>query len=402
MAWCTGDRAGLGHAPAPRGAVLGLFQDDARADGPQCLVVTDVAAEGLDLRRAARVVHYDLPWTPMRLEQREGRAVRLGSARPSVDVVRFEPPPVLDAALKLGAGLARKASLPARAGLGAKGVRLWRWRSELADRVGDGPGAAGTAAVQLTTAEIGPGILAGYELHAVQPSRSGRLAAVVGWLDAGGRWVEEDAIVTARVLAALRSEVALPADRHRISAALDRLAGPIRAHLARVGVRRWTTAEPEPAARALAVRLGGGVREAARRRDGALLARLERALAFAAGGHTAGEALLVRRLAAADPRELTQCVGTPAGSHAALGGDRGAGDGPGAIRAVGVTGWGSGPEDDPTPGQLIRQGSSGCGSSRRVPGSLHSSIARCHRCQASSTAAWRVSGRAASPSRRPL
>ena len=308
VAWCTGDRAGLGHAPAPRGAVLGLFQDDARADGPQCLVVTDVAAEGLDLRRAARVVHYDLPWTPMRLEQREGRAVRLGSARPSVDVVRFEPPSVLDAALKLGAGLARKALLPARAGLGAKGVRLWRWRSELADQVGDGPGAAGTAAVQLTTAEIGPGILAGYELHAVQPSRSGRLAAVVGWLDAGGRWVEEDDVVSARVLAALRSEVALPAEPHRISTALDRLAGPIRAHLARVGVRRWTTAEPEPAARALAVRLGGSVREAARRRDGALLARLERALAFAAGGHTAGEALLVRRLAAADPRELSSAL----------------------------------------------------------------------------------------------
>jgi hypothetical protein len=39
------------------------------------------------------------------------------------------------------------------------------------------------------------------------------------------------------------------------------------------------------------------VRAAARRRDGGELVRLERALAFVAGGHTAGEAMLVRRLA---------------------------------------------------------------------------------------------------------
>ena len=112
---------------------------------PPCLVVTDVAAEGLDLRRAARVVHYDLPWTPMRLEQREGRAVRLGSARELVEVVRFLPPPALDATLELGERLRRKAELPARAGLGADGMRLWRWRSALADELRDRPAVSGSA-----------------------------------------------------------------------------------------------------------------------------------------------------------------------------------------------------------------------------------------------------------------
>ncbi|HUR94759.1 MAG TPA: DEAD/DEAH box helicase, partial [Gemmatimonadales bacterium] len=138
IAWCTGERAGLGHAPCSRAMVLGWFRETSAAPAPRCLVVTDVAAEGLDLRRAARVVHYDLPWTATRLEQREGRAVRLGSGHDQVEVVRFLPPPALDAALRLGEHLARKAALPGRTGLGAEGLRLWRWRAALADRLGRG------------------------------------------------------------------------------------------------------------------------------------------------------------------------------------------------------------------------------------------------------------------------
>ena len=95
-AWCTGVRAGLGSCPLPRATVLGWFREVVAAAGPRPpvrhLVATDVAAEGLDLQRAARVVHYDLPWTPMRLEQREGRALRLGSLHPMVEVVTLSPP----------------------------------------------------------------------------------------------------------------------------------------------------------------------------------------------------------------------------------------------------------------------------------------------------------------------
>jgi superfamily II DNA or RNA helicase len=47
------------------------------------LIATDVASQGLNLQYRARwVVHFDVPWTPMRLEQRIGRVDRIGQTRP--------------------------------------------------------------------------------------------------------------------------------------------------------------------------------------------------------------------------------------------------------------------------------------------------------------------------------
>ena len=315
VAWCTGERAGLGLLPAPRAAVLGWFRDELawEAQGlapPSCLVVTDVAAEGLDLRRAARVVHYDLPWTPMRLEQREGRAVRLGSARDLVEVVRFIPPPAFDAALELGDRLRRKAALPALAGLGADGVRLWRWRSALVDQLGDGQAVSGSA-----LACRGRGVLAGFELLALRHGECQCIGSVVGWLGPDGSWSEDESVVAERLRAAAACDNRALPTAAVIRQALDRLVGPVRARLALAAARRWTAAEPDTAARRLALRLGELVRTAARRRDGRELTRLERALAFVAGGHTAGEAMLVRRLADADADALAACLtGIPATS----------------------------------------------------------------------------------------
>ena len=46
------------------------------------LVATDAASEGLNLHRNARyLLHYDCPWNPSRLEQRNGRIDRYGQAR---------------------------------------------------------------------------------------------------------------------------------------------------------------------------------------------------------------------------------------------------------------------------------------------------------------------------------
>jgi len=46
------------------------------------LVATDVASEGLNLQHRCRtMVHYDLPWNPNRLEQRNGRIDRYGQRR---------------------------------------------------------------------------------------------------------------------------------------------------------------------------------------------------------------------------------------------------------------------------------------------------------------------------------
>lgn len=55
------------------------------------LVATDLVSEGLDLQRAGRVVHYDLPWNPVRMEQRNGRAFRIGQRRASVISIYFVP-----------------------------------------------------------------------------------------------------------------------------------------------------------------------------------------------------------------------------------------------------------------------------------------------------------------------
>jgi SNF2 family DNA or RNA helicase len=50
--------------------------------GGSLLLATDAAAEGLNLHARCRaVVHFELPWSPCRLEQRTGRVNRIGQSR---------------------------------------------------------------------------------------------------------------------------------------------------------------------------------------------------------------------------------------------------------------------------------------------------------------------------------
>lgn len=55
------------------------------------VVSTDMASEGLNLQRAGVVVHYDIPWNPVKLDQRNGRAHRIGQTRPAVRAIYFLP-----------------------------------------------------------------------------------------------------------------------------------------------------------------------------------------------------------------------------------------------------------------------------------------------------------------------
>ena len=48
------------------------------ADDRQVLVSTDVGSEGRNLQFCHTMVNYDLPWNPMRIEQRVGRIHRIG------------------------------------------------------------------------------------------------------------------------------------------------------------------------------------------------------------------------------------------------------------------------------------------------------------------------------------
>ncbi|HEU5218572.1 MAG TPA: DEAD/DEAH box helicase, partial [Gemmatimonadales bacterium] len=137
IAWCTGAAAGLDRAVLPRDTVLDWFRRPLlRADDvqprPRLLIATDVAAEGLDLPLVERVVHYDLPWTAVRLDQRAGRAFRLGSVARSVEVIRIRPPRALEDALGREVILDAKASMPGCLGLGNGADAPWRVRARVA------------------------------------------------------------------------------------------------------------------------------------------------------------------------------------------------------------------------------------------------------------------------------
>ncbi len=69
-----------GMDQADRENVKTAFNDP--ASPVRVLVATDAASEGLNLHRTARcLLHYDCPWNPSRLEQRNGRIDRYGQAR---------------------------------------------------------------------------------------------------------------------------------------------------------------------------------------------------------------------------------------------------------------------------------------------------------------------------------
>ena len=304
VAWCTGDRAGVGHWPMPRASVLGWFRQspDGIASPPvRHLLVTDVAAEGLDLQRAGRVVHYDLPWTPTRMDQREGRAVRLGSLYREVEVVAFRPPSAIERVLRISNALALKAALPALAGLGADGRGLWRWRSELADAYAEGDGSVGTA-----TVPGGPaGLLAGFELYGIGRGDECRLASALVWVEPDGSWTEEERIIATRLAQAAASPSVRPGPL-RLRGLLPLLAAPIRSRLALARASRWAPPSADATAHRVSLRLHQGIRDAARRRDVEALAALERALAFVGSGHTAGESLELDRLAATPDPEFSR------------------------------------------------------------------------------------------------
>lgn len=59
-----------------------------RGDGPQILVSTEAGGEGRNLQFSHLLINYDLPWNPMKIEQRIGRVDRKGQAHP-VSVFNF-------------------------------------------------------------------------------------------------------------------------------------------------------------------------------------------------------------------------------------------------------------------------------------------------------------------------
>ena len=157
-AWITGDGAGIGSQRLSRALVLGWFgpQREQRPGIPWLLLASDVAAEGLDLQGAARAIHYDIPWTAVRLGQRDGRIVRLGSTHQEAQVIRFPVPALLEHRLGLEAAVERKAAL---------GASLRRRMDLAGAEPGNDAPADGWATFEAPIGEADGGFLAGYRLE---------------------------------------------------------------------------------------------------------------------------------------------------------------------------------------------------------------------------------------------
>lgn len=70
-----------GHAN--KDEIVGRFRDSAELN---VLLSSEVGSEGIDLQFSRIVINYDLPWNPMRVEQRIGRIDRLGQAADKIHV----------------------------------------------------------------------------------------------------------------------------------------------------------------------------------------------------------------------------------------------------------------------------------------------------------------------------
>ncbi|MBD2465966.1 DEAD/DEAH box helicase [Oscillatoria sp. FACHB-1407] len=73
-----------------REAVKAAFQAHPDVSPVRILLATDAASEGLDLQNfCSRLIHYEIPWNPNRMEQRNGRVDRHGQRSPEVKIYHF-------------------------------------------------------------------------------------------------------------------------------------------------------------------------------------------------------------------------------------------------------------------------------------------------------------------------
>jgi superfamily II DNA/RNA helicase len=93
--FAAGDRVALlygGMETERRESVKNAFQAHPEKAAVRILLATDAASEGIDLQNHCyQILHYEIPWNPMRLEQRNGRVDRRGQRAAEVLVHHFVP-----------------------------------------------------------------------------------------------------------------------------------------------------------------------------------------------------------------------------------------------------------------------------------------------------------------------
>ncbi|MCI0391375.1 MAG: DISARM system SNF2-like helicase DrmD [Acidobacteria bacterium] len=73
-----------------REEIKAAFQTDPDQSPVRILLATDAASEGIDLQNhCSRLIHYEIPWNPNRLEQRNGRIDRHGQRSKKVLIYHF-------------------------------------------------------------------------------------------------------------------------------------------------------------------------------------------------------------------------------------------------------------------------------------------------------------------------
>jgi hypothetical protein len=272
-AWVTGSAAGIGPHRMPREVVLAAFGPmragwRARRHPPRLLVATDVAAEGLDLQAAGRIVHVDLPWTATRLEQREGRLLRLGQEHPDVEILVRLPAPEFERALGVQRRVQRKGELAVR------------WLDMLATPDLAAPRTATVPVAIVAGAEDGERDLAAIEL-----TDGNHRGVMVLSRTPGRTW---QLLPDSSALPQAAAGATLHPDTSEMRELIDDAARKAIAVAAR----------PAPGAPATTItRIHALARAAARRRNAVALARLDRLLRFAAGSHTMGERMVLDHLA---------------------------------------------------------------------------------------------------------
>jgi ATP-dependent helicase HepA len=96
-----GFRVGIVHGGTPdeERVELRIRFEKPREDGKSLdiLLFSEIGCEGLDYQFCDCIVNYDLPWNPMRVEQRIGRIDRVGQKSESIAIVNLITPGTVDA-----------------------------------------------------------------------------------------------------------------------------------------------------------------------------------------------------------------------------------------------------------------------------------------------------------------
>ena len=85
-----GIRCSVIHGDVPQVARDGILADFERDESIQILLSSEVGSEGIDLQFCNVLVNYDLPWNPMRVEQRIGRIDRVGQKSKTLTIVHLK------------------------------------------------------------------------------------------------------------------------------------------------------------------------------------------------------------------------------------------------------------------------------------------------------------------------